>query len=83
MKNIKLALILVIIVTVVSISISVLAQPTNDTWEDNHWGGDTGEETYSEPATPAPPPPSGGFDLCCGTSMIVIAPLGVFYFTRR
>lgn len=48
---------------------------TNDTWYDNHWGGDTGDNEYVE----LPPPEvtdndePTGYKVCCLSSYLVVS----------
>ncbi len=47
-------------------SFFVANQVDNDTWEDTHWGGDTGEEEYG---TPTGEDGTRGTDDLCGTGV--------------
>lgn len=50
-------------------TVLIRAEPTNDTWHDTHWGGDTGEEEFTEP--PKDEGTRGGGGLC-SSGMIVM-----------
>lgn len=48
----RIILIILCAVMIISLSIITQADPDNNTheWYDSHWGGDTGEENYTEPS---------------------------------
>ena len=52
---------------IVLASIFVVNQVDNDTWDDTHWGGDTGEEEYSTSPTDEITEEGGGI---CGSVII-------------
>lgn len=75
-------ILLVIMITCVK---SVKAEPQNDTWKDNHWGGDTGEENYTEPSGDVRIPDN---DLCTpsyctGVIVMVAIPVAMVVQKRR
>lgn len=47
---------------IVLASIFVVNQVDNDTWDETHWGGDTGEEEYS--TSPTDELTEGGGGIC-------------------
>ena len=59
------------IALIVVLGVILLANQVNDTWEDTHWGGDVGEEEYSETRSEDG---TGQGDVCntgvCGTGYI-------------
>ena len=78
MKKIMLILIISLIITM--FTINVLAEPVNETWADDHWGGDTGEETYSDPI---PPPEEQKTTGICGAVIFSLIPIGLYIFQRK
>lgn len=62
-------------IIIVFASFFVVNQVDNDTWDDTHWGGDTGEEEYSTPT--GDDSTNGTDDLCsgglCSTAIIVFS----------
>lgn len=71
--------ILFTVVIIVLLSTTAMAQPTNDSWHDKNWGGDTGEEFYKEP-----PPEANNTDdddgggICASTfSFLVLIPIAI------
>jgi len=76
----KLTLILVVSLIITLYITSVLAEPVNETWSEDHWGGDTGEETYSDPI---PPPEEQKTTGICGSVILVSIPTGLYIFQRK
>ena len=92
-RGVKLILIGIFLSTIIAtLTLSITAEPTNetidDTWFDTHWGGDTGNETYQEPAPPVieeepEPEPTN----MCGLSIPVVGvcftATGIWYAKKR
>lgn len=59
----------------------VMVNQANDTWDDTHWGGDVGEETYNEPtAEEEEESKSGGM---CGIVILTIGTILPAYLYQR
>ena len=74
-------LILAIPLIIILLSAIAYAQPTNDTWGGNNWGGDTDENTYSDPLPP--PEEEQKSTSICGSVIVATIPIGLFIFMRK
>jgi hypothetical protein len=61
-------LVSLIVLTILFVTMSVSAQTITNPWYETRWGGDTGEQNYTEPVNPTP-----GDDICnlCGGSFAI------------
>ncbi len=60
-------ILITIAVSLFMFSATALADPDNETWYDANWGGDTGEENYSEPIIDGT---KGGGGFCSSTILM-------------
>ena len=69
---------------IVVLGVILLANQVDETWEDTHWGGDVGEEEYSE--TRSEDGTEEG-DICntgvCGTAVIFGVVVPSYAFTMK
>lgn len=79
MRKIAIGILSLVIITALA-SVFIVNQLENDTWDDTHWGGDVGEEEFSQPSKDEETRNGGGW--CSG---IIVAVVGIpaYYLQRK